>query len=139
MIFWGVSLGGDQEPAERCDQELAFVMWHETAHHQSPTTCNRHFSMFGQIYNQFLTSTYAVLLHPSSLTRAPVMTHMPMMSQMSLFFIGCLFLPSSMVQSVVQRTASLACHQKYSSHLPLLVWILLVPSLLGLPGQETGR
>jgi len=88
--------------------------------------------MFGHVYNPFLTCTYAVLLHPSSFTQALVMTHVPkMMSQTSLFFIRCLFLPSPMVQSMVQRTASLAHHPKDRGRSLLLVWILLVPSLLG--------
>lgn len=132
-IFWSVTqFVWHQEPAEKCDLELAFVIWHKSAHHQSATTTlSKHLTMFGHIYISYLTCTYACLLHPSSFTWTPIMTHvLTMMSQTSLFFICCPFLPSQMVQSMVQQTAFLACHPN-SSHSPLFVWILLVPSLLG--------
>lgn len=60
----------------------------------------------------------------SSFTRTLVMIHMPeMMFQM------LLFLPRWTTWSVVQQNTSSTHYQKDSSHLPLLIWILLAPGL----------
>lgn len=48
--FKVISFTGDQDPAEQCDQELAFPTWHENAQHWSAATLNLQFRVPVHIY-----------------------------------------------------------------------------------------